>query len=284
MGYGDDLLITKFASQIKKKFPERQIVVGNLAKKQVFHSIIYDNNPNISDCRNLDLKKPIHIIDYHPGNRPYIDYKKSTNTHYIWNKKFKPTPGEIYFSKKEEIKAEAVINEAKIFWNKINKKQFKKIIFLETSSTKIDDKQFNIKHLNKDWGYDNWKNLIDIIKNDYLIIHSIHEKTRSINGVFAPKNIDFRLACSIINKSDIYVGPEGGFGHVAAALNKKAVLYFGGWISPKVIGYDFHENLYFENEKSPCGQYKNICNHCIEARKKITAEIFKDRIIKSLSN
>ena len=79
MGYGDDLLITTFASKIKKQYPERQIVIGSIKKKHAFHSIIYENNPNISNCEKLDLKKPIHIIDYHPGNRPYIDYKKSTN-------------------------------------------------------------------------------------------------------------------------------------------------------------------------------------------------------------
>ena len=47
-----------------------------------------------------------------------------------------------------------------------------------------------------------------------------------------------------MNKCDLYVGPEGGFGHVAAALKMKAVLYFGGWITPNAIGYDYHENIY----------------------------------------
>ena len=33
MGYGDDLLITKHASEIKKKFPERQVIIGSVKKK-----------------------------------------------------------------------------------------------------------------------------------------------------------------------------------------------------------------------------------------------------------
>ena len=74
MGYGDDLLVTALAANLKKKFPNRQIVIGNFAKKQAYHSIIYDNNPNISDCRSLDKNKEIHIVDYHPENRPYINY------------------------------------------------------------------------------------------------------------------------------------------------------------------------------------------------------------------
>ena len=283
MGYGDDLLITKLASRIKKKFPERQVVIGNVSRKEASHSIVYDNNPNISNCTNLDPTKPIHIIDYHPGNRPYIDYEKSNNKNYVWNIKFKPEPGEIYFSKKEEMEANLIMQQAKEFWQKFNKKNYKSIIFLETSSTKINDKQFSIKHLNKDWGYKNWKSLIDEFKKDYLIIHSVHSKTKKINGLFAPKNLSFRLACAIMNNCDIYVGPEGGFGHVAAALNKKAALYFGGWITPDVIGYDFHENLYYDNIHSPCGQYKKICEHCAEAREKITVKTFKERILKIIN-
>ncbi len=280
MGYGDDLLITDFAAKIKKKYPERQIVIGNIAKKQAYHSIIYDNNPNISDCRNLDKNKPVHIIDYHPGNRPYIDYKKSTSNHYVWNVNFKPTPGEIYFSEKEKSDAKRIIKESKIFWKKINNYEYKKIFFVETSSTKINDNQFSVKHRNKDWGYENWKSLINNIKKDYLIIHSVHNKTKEIEGVFAPKNIDFRLACAIMDQCDMYIGPEGGFGHVAAALKKKAVLYFGGWISPNAIGYNFHENIYFENSKSPCGKYKEFCDHCDEARKQITVKILEEKIRK----
>tara|TARA_B100002051_G_C16686703_1_gene613034 strand:- start:475 stop:1329 length:855 start_codon:yes stop_codon:yes gene_type:complete len=284
MGYGDDLLITSFASKIKKKYPERQIVIGNATKKQAYHSIVYENNPNISDCRNLDTNKPIHIINYHPGNRPYIDYKKSNDLTYVWNENFQPIAGEIYFSSEERIQAKKILEKAKIFWNKFKEKKYKKIIFLETSSTKINDKQFNIKHINKDWGYTNWVRLINTLKNDFLIIHSVHEKTKEIRGVFAPKNIDFRLACAIMNECDVYVGPEGGFGHVAAALKKKAVLYFGGWITPNAIGYDYHENIYYDHIKSPCGEYKKICDHCAEARKKITVQIFKEKIIKAISN
>ena len=118
----------------------------------------------------------------------------------------------------------------------------------------------------------------------FLIIQSIHKESKKIPGVFSPDNIDFRLACAILNESDLYVGPEGGFGHVAAALNKKAVLYFGGWISPDVIGYDFHENLYYENKLSPCGEYNRLCKHCEEARKAITVNVFLKHIYKITSD
>ena len=137
MGYGDDLMITAYAAKIKQQFPERQVVIGKFQEKKTYHSPIYDNNPNISDCRKLDLKKPIHIIDYHNGNRPYINYKESLDSKkYIWNKNFKPTPGEIYFSEQELKTAEEIINKAKEFWTLNQKHKFKGIIFIEVSSTK----------------------------------------------------------------------------------------------------------------------------------------------------
>ena len=44
MGYGDDLLVTKIAASEKKKYPNRQIVIGNIKKNNASHSIVYDNN------------------------------------------------------------------------------------------------------------------------------------------------------------------------------------------------------------------------------------------------
>tara|TARA_A100001015_G_scaffold146125_1_gene161999 strand:+ start:1136 stop:1987 length:852 start_codon:yes stop_codon:yes gene_type:complete len=283
MGYGDDLLITSFASKIKKQYPDRQIIIGNREKNYASHSPIYENNPNIADCRKLNKTKPIHLIDYHEVNRPYIDYKRSTPNNYVW-RKFRPTPGEIYFSDYEKKEANKIISEAKTFWAENHNRKFLSIIFIETSSTKINDTQFSIKHKNKDWGIQNWTKLINKLKNDFLIIQSSHNETKNINGIFIPQKTDFRIACALLDEVDFYVGPEGGFGHVAAALNKKAVLYFGGWISPEVIGYDFHENLYYEDKQSPCGVRLKLCEHCSKAREKISVDLFLKHIYKISSS
>ena len=280
MGYGDDLLITAHAAQIKKKFPDRQVIIGNISKKQAFHSIIYEHNPNITNCNKLDFKKPIHIIDYHTKNRPYIDYKKSTNKKYIWNKSFKATPGEIYFSDNENYKADQIIKEGVEFWKSKNNHNFKSIIFFEPSSTKIDSKQFGTKQINKDWGINNWNKLAVKLMKDYLLIQSSHSKSKKIDDIYIPEALDFRTACALMNKCNIYVGLEGGFVQVAGALNKKAVIYFGGWIDPKIIGYDFHENIYYENHLSPCGEYADVCKHCEDARKSVSVDFFLDKIKK----
>lgn len=273
MGYGDDLLITALASKIKKQNPERQIIIGDAKERHAFHSPIYENNPYISDCRNLEKTKPTQIIDYHTRNRPYIDYKNSTNSKYVW-RKFKPQPGQLFFSEKEKSDAKKIVSQAKDYWNYKYDKNYKKIIFLETSSTKINSKQFALKQKNLDWGEHNWLELINKIKEDYLIIQSVHQETKNDFEIFTPDKMSFRLACAVLNETDFFVGSHGGFGHAAAALNKKAILYFGGWISPETMAYDFHENIYYQHKLSPCGEYGTKCDHCEEARKSISVDTF----------
>ena len=73
MGFGDEIMITAFAKLEKQKFPDRQIVIGNFEKRIVKHSIVYENNPNITNPMKIDESKPLHYIDYHRLNRPYID-------------------------------------------------------------------------------------------------------------------------------------------------------------------------------------------------------------------
>ena len=67
------------------------------------------------------------------------------------------------------------------------------------------------------------------------------------------------------------MGWEGGFSHAAAALDKKAVVLFGGWIHPNTTGYKFHSNIYIDIEGSPCGM-RNYCEHCNKCRNLISVE------------
>ena len=64
MGYGDELMATGIAKIVKRKFPDRQIVIGNFEKKIVTQSIIFLNNPNIiNDPKNqkkYETENPEH--------------------------------------------------------------------------------------------------------------------------------------------------------------------------------------------------------------------------------
>ena len=282
MGLGDDIMITGLAKIEKKKHPDKQIIIGDFKKKIAFHSIIYENNPNITQADKIDRNKPVHFIDYHSENRPYINYENSNKNNWHWNLKFKPIPGEIFFSHTEELEAKKILEKATIDWNNNNAKEYKGIIFIEPSSSKIKNKQFHFKHINKDWSLNNWKQLIIKLSKDYLVIQSIHQESTKFDNVYHCES-DFRTAACVMNKSDLYVGLEGGFGHIAAALNKKAVIYFGGWIDPRAIGYDFHKNLYVDIENSPCGSMTYECQHCDQCRKNVPVDYFYKSIVSEIN-
>ena len=76
----------------------------------------------------------------------------------------------------------------------------------------------------------------------------------------------------------MFLGNEGGFGHAAAAFNKKALIYFGGWISPQSTGYAMHENIYYNDLNSPCGAIGYLCDHCEKARQNIKVEYLEEKV------
>ena len=279
MGLGDDLMITGIVEQERIKHPDKQIVIGDLKRKLVFDSLIYLNNPNITPSDKIDRSRPVHFINYNDENRFYINYAKCNNNNLYWRTDIKPVPGKIYFSENELSEAKNILKNANIFWSQNKNTSYKGIIFFESYSTKQNHEFYSHKMYNKNWGEENWKKLIQKLKEEYLIIQSVHETAIKIDGIFySEKEFDFRTACAVINNCDMYLGNEGGFGHAAAALNKKALIYFGGWISPQSTGYDEHENVYYDDLNSPCGAIGYICDHCEKARQSIKIDYMEEKV------
>ena len=106
------------------------------------------------------------------------------------------------------------------------------------------------------------------------------EKTKYFNNVINLHNVNFRKSCALLSNADLFIGIEGGMHHAAAALNKKAVVIFGGFIDPLVTGYGFHNNIYVDIDGSPCGS-RVICQHCKDCIKKIDLSNLKNLIINS---
>src|SRR5262249_52788187 len=79
----------------------------------------------------------------------------------------------------------------------------------------------------------------------------------------------FRDALCILSLARLYVGPEGGLHHAAAALGVPAVVIFGGFSSPRATGYPWHSNIAAPGK--PCGSIA-YCAHCREAMASITVE------------
>lgn len=284
MGYGDDIMATGFARIAKQKYPNLQVVIGNRQTRTLHESIIFNNNPNITKVSDINPSINLVWIENYPGKRPYI---KSTDENKIyWNHDYRAIKGDLYFFEEEMNKAISAFKKINEEWDLkyINKK--KKIVFIEPSrkikNVYKDPNLVNTQlgELNKDWGFENWKKLINSFQDEILFIRSVYEGSKHIEGVYEFES-DFRSACAMMSLCNAFIGFEGGFSHAAAALNKKAVILFGGWIHPKITGYNIHTNIYIDTEDSPCGM-RNYCEHCNKCRSLMKVKMVKEKLLEIL--
>ena len=273
MGYGDSIMVTGIAKNVKKKYSDYQIIVGDRKKLLSYYDpMIFVNNPNITAEPDIDLSKKTIWIEEFQGKRSYVN--NADKDKFYWNEKYRAAQGELFFSDNE-------INFAQSMYKKIGKHKSsefqKKIIFIEPSrNTTHKNAESNNGEENKKWELKKWQEVVNYFKNEILFVQSTYENCDILDEVYNFV-LNFREACALMSLCDFYLGWEGGFSHAAAALNKKAVVLFGGYIHPKTTGYNFHQNIYIDIDGSPCGMRK-YCEHCEKCRKLIKA----DQVIESI--
>ena len=240
MGFGDQLLASGIAKKAKLKHPGRPICIGD--GTQVEWGVVFENNPGLSK----EVVPGCVWVHSHKGFRPYVDYTKTTKEKFAWKRDFKADPGELF------------LKEEELHWTQTD------FVYIEP----------NIKGWlgpNKDWGFDNWQAVVKSLPE----IRFIQGPGRKLEGVEQVETTGFRDACALLSRSSLFVGTDGGLHHAAAALNKKAVVIWGGYTHPRNLGYETHTNLHAGVE--PCGNTKP-CEHCRSAMKKITVE----RVVESI--
>lgn len=88
----------------------------------------------------------------------------------------------------------------------------------------------------------------------------------------------FRHALAVLGLAQIYIGPEGGLHHGAAAMGTRAVVIFGGFNTPRSTGYAWHENIAVGE---PCGTIAE-CSHCKAAMASISVDRVLDGAVRQL--
>ena len=123
---------------------------------------------------------------------------------------------------------------------------------------------------NRDWGWQRYQAVVDATPSvSWMQINP--EGSRLLRKVRHEPAATFAVACEILSGASLYLGPEGGLYHAAAALGIPAVAIFGGYI-PLSQGYDDMTNFYEDMDgDSPCGQ-RVPCAHCQKAMELITVE------------
>lgn len=122
------------------------------------------------------------------------------------------------------------------------------------------------KNRNRCWPFPKWQELATALTAslDFPLVQLDHASADRLAGVALVENRDFIAACGVLSAARLFIGPEGGLAHAAAALGVPSVILWGGCVSAEVLGYPEHINLVFKHPQTPCGSLKP-CAHCDEA-------------------
>jgi hypothetical protein len=253
MGLGDQLIGTGLARGARAR--GKRIAFGDGKRIAWYYNseTIFRGNPNIAAPGSEHGRRDLEWIPFYKGSRLYNRHDRVKNR-WIWNMDFRCKPGELFFSEDEKAKGDAYGTD-----------------FIVIEPTVPSQKSCAP---NKDWGRENYQAVADRLRSEGgRLVQLVHGGSgRPLNGVQPIATSSFRDALAVLANASLYIGPEGGLHHGAAAVGIAAVVLFGGFIPPAVTGYDTHINL--TGGADACGNI-NPCSHCRAAMKAISVnEVF----------
>jgi ADP-heptose:LPS heptosyltransferase len=214
MGWGDDLMVLGEAQAKAEKMGGPVKVID--AYGEVVNSPLFVNQP----CFAKQDQEAVCTLAVGRGKRPYI--ASHNNYHRVW-KAYQPKPAKINWLEEE------------LNWIKSLPNDF---VIVEP----------NIKQrsgmANKSWGFDRYQQVVKKLNQFNWLQLVQDETTPRLKGVDHLRTFSFRSAMATLSRAIGYLGPEGGMHHASAAVGVPAVVIFGGYISPKVTGYEGHINLF----------------------------------------
>lgn len=248
MGIGDQLIATGLAKGAAAR--GKKIAFGNRLQLIWDHNSeqIFRGNPNIA-FPGQERGQNVEWIQYFKGRR---GYNKQGIGHWKWNFGWKCIPGEIF------------LNDAEI---KAGARQGSGFIVIEPNV-----EGWKSSSPNKDWGRTKYQEVANrLIADGHKLIQFTYPKGgMPLRGVKPVSTERFRDAMAVMRNASLYIGPEGGLHHGAAAVGIPAVVLFGGFIPPSVTGYDTHTNVVGSDWF--CGSF-TTCKHCIDAMASISVDM-----------
>lgn len=249
MGYGDDIMATGMARGAWARGKRiafgdgRRIIWGPWSEEMFRH------NPNVARPGS-EGDRDIEWCNYFKGNR---GYNRLGSGRWIWNMAFRAPPGEIYFSAEEAAFAQSSIDPG----------------FVLIEPNVPNQKSVAV---NKQWDINRFQEVADaLVSRGHHVVQPMYTGAKYLLRHIHPfKAGSFRNALALLSRAALYIGPEGGMHHGAAAVGTPAVVIFGGFIPPQVTGYASHVNL-TGGDVVACGSLTK-CDHCERALNAISVE------------
>ncbi len=256
MGFGDEIIASGLAKGAKARgkriaFGEHGRIIWSQQSHEIFRG-----NPNVA-TPGSERQNDVEWIKYFRGHRLYA---RTSGGRWIFDDKFRCPEGEIFFTDTE-------LDFGKSYSN---------FVVLEPRVKP----RGACAGVNKQWGVQKYQQLAEALqKMGWLSLQVVPPNQMPLlHDVRAVRTQTFRHALAVIKHAQLYVGPEGGLHHGAAAVGTPAVVIFGGFNSPKSTGYGWHTNI---SVGEPCGNIAE-CAHCKEAMRSISVQTVLDAAMKTL--
>lgn len=257
---GDEILVTGEVRHLQENDPKaRRVVVVDRHGRPRWHPL-WEGNPRIVRPGSIDRSERYRVLRNAAWTRPYIDWHR-----------MRAEFAEVYGNRPFTTKG---IRDPRLPW-RFSRYRVKRG---ELYTKRLEPRGYVIiepHHKrgvspNRDWGFERWQRVVDAVEADWVQINA--RGAQVLRGVRHEPGESFLRACELLSGARLYVGPEGGLYHAAAALGVPSVAIFGGFVSPETQGYDDCVNLYEPMDgASPCGQ-RVACRHCADAMARITPE------------
>jgi hypothetical protein len=253
MGLGDELLASGQAQALYDADQRRlKIAICDVHGQPRWHEL-WNGNPILATPEEVAAGVRVRKIRNASGCRPYIVYPFTEETGWTFNRAFRAREnlGRLYLTPAELARGAAL------------RLQLGDFVLIEPCTK-------GRTTVNKRWPFERYAAVAEACP-DLVFVQAIHDESTPIPGVIEVPKTTFRETAGLLSHAAACVVPEGGLHHAAAVVGCPAVVLFGAFADPEVLGYPQHAVLADKGPGSPCGRWL-ACDHCAAAMDRITVD------------
>jgi hypothetical protein len=296
MGIGDHLMAVGDAWRAHRADPlRRKVALGDGRRLYPPLSLLCHGLEFLATPDDLLRSTPLNWVANYPGHRPYlaIDAMRAEAIEcdlMYWRTRlgFKPPLRHLLQRQWNRRKVGAIVNRTGRYrFNssyrphpapvQLNTAELKYAAPLAARSLVVIEPYIKANAPpSKQWPIERFRETAHMLAGHHTVVQlSAPEQPLLDPGIPRLETPSFREALAVLSVAQLYIGPEGGLHHGAAAMGTPSIVIYGGFTSPAILGYEGQIAL-TGNAGFACGTRFGVCPHCHTALERITvAEVVK---------
>jgi ADP-heptose:LPS heptosyltransferase len=132
------------------------------------------------------------------------------------------------------------------------------------------------KEPSKNWPSQYWQRLTLELYSKYDIVQLGAESEINLPCTLRlAEKLNLRESIAVMEKCQLFIGPDSFLMHAAASIGLRSVIIFGGRVTPNNTGYDNNINLFERIDCGPCWIHKEdgeVCQNNLECLARIKVD------------